>query len=235
MSAIWAENLLKLQELDMEIRNLKLRLTMLPKEAEKIQKQIASVESGVRSAREKRAQHELELKQTESQIAELNDKAGKLQEQSALVKKNSEYQAMLGSIAMLKKSISELETRQIELMDMLEKDTLLIRKAEADAKPQTAGLRQEIAELNELASDIKRRGRELLAKRPEVRSMVDSEILPRYEQILKKGTTVPLVCIEADKCGNCHLRLTPQTLNQAKNGAICFCDNCMHIIYSAEN
>jgi len=78
MSAIWAENLLKLQELDMEIRNLKLRLTMLPKEAEKIQKQIASVESGVRSAREKRAQHELELKQTESQIAELNDKAGKL-------------------------------------------------------------------------------------------------------------------------------------------------------------
>ena len=39
-----------------------------------------------------------------------------------LVKKNTEYQAMLGSIAMLKKSISDLETSQLELMEMLEKD-----------------------------------------------------------------------------------------------------------------
>ena len=234
MSAIWAENLLKLQNLDMEIRNLKLRLTMLPKEAEKIQQQISAVEKSVKTAREQKAAHELEMKQNEAQIAELNGKISKLQEQSTLVKKNTEYQAMLGSIAMLKKSISELETRQLELMDILEKDAANIRKAQADARPQSAGLKQELIELSELASDIKKRGRDLLAQRPELRSMVDSEILPRYEQILKKNAGMPLVCIEADKCGNCHLRLTPQTINQARNGAICFCDNCMHIIYSAE-
>ena len=37
MTAIWAENLLNLQKLDLEIRNLKLRLTILPKEAEELQ------------------------------------------------------------------------------------------------------------------------------------------------------------------------------------------------------
>ena len=235
MSAYWVQNLLKLQDLDMEIRNLKLRLTMIPKEAEKLQQEIAKIEGKVKLAKEKKAAHDRELKQTEAEIAELNDKIGKLQTQSALVKKNTEYQAMLGSIAMLKKSISELETRQLELMDILEKDSSDIRNAEAAVAPETAGFREELSELAELTRDVKRRGRELLAKRPELRNGVDSEVLPRYEQILQKNAGVPLVAVEADKCGNCHLRLTPQTLNQARSGAITYCDNCMHIIYMPDD
>ena len=231
MSAYWVQNLLKLQDLDMEIRNLKLRLTMIPKEAEKLQQEIAKIEGKVKIAKEKKAAHDRELKQTEAEIAELNDKIGKLQTQSALVKKNTEYQAMLGSIAMLKNSISDLESKQLELMDTLAADDQAIRQAISDVKPETAGLREELKELAELFSDVKKRGRELLNQRPDLRSMVDSEILPRYEQILQKNTTTPLVPVEIDKCGNCHLRLTPQTLNSARAGAITFCDNCMHIIY----
>ncbi|MBR2356964.1 MAG: hypothetical protein IKA65_02910 [Lentisphaeria bacterium] len=231
MSAYWVQNLLKLQDLDMEIRNLKLRLTMIPKEAEKLQQEIAKIEGKVKIAKEKKAAHDRELKQTEAEIAELNDKIGKLQTQSALVKKNTEYQAMLGSIAMLKNSISDLESKQLELMDTLAADDQAIRQAISDVKPETAGLREELKELAELFSDVKKRGRELLTQRPDLRSMVDSEILPRYEQILQKNTTPPLVPVEIDKCGNCHLRLTPQTLNSARAGAITFCDNCMHIIY----
>ncbi|MBE6403119.1 MAG: hypothetical protein IKD10_00290 [Lentisphaeria bacterium] len=231
MTAVWVKNLLNLQALDLEIRNLKLRLTMIPKEAEKLQQEIAAIEGKVKAAKEKKASHELQLKQTEAEIAEINDKIGKLQTQSALVKKNTEYQAMLGTIAMLKKSISELESKQIELMDILADDDKAIYAAVTAVKPETAPLRSELKELAELVNDIKARGRELLAKRPELRSMTDSEILPRYEQILKKNDSIPLVPVETDKCGNCHLRLTPQTLNQARSGAITFCDNCMHIIY----
>jgi len=231
MTAVWVKNLLNLQALDLEIRNLKLRLTMIPKEAEKLQQEIAAIEGKVKAAKEKKASHELQLKQTEAEIAEINDKIGKLQTQSALVKKNTEYQAMLGTIAMLKKSISELESKQIELMDILADDDKAIYAAVTAVKPETAPLRSELKELAELVNDIKARGRELLAKRPELRSMTDSEILPRYEQILKKNDSIPLVPVETDKCGNCHLRLTPQTLNQARSGAITYCDNCMHIIY----
>lgn len=231
MSAVWVKNLLKLQELDLEIRNLKLRLTMIPKEAENLKQEIAKIEGKVKIAKEKKAAHELQLKQNEAEIADLNDKIGKLQTQSALVKKNTEYQAMLGSIAMLKKSISDLESKQLELMDLLTADDQAIYAAAAAVKPETAGLRAELKELAELYNDIKARGRELVAKRPELRSMVDSEILPRYEQILQKNTTTPLVPVEADKCGNCHLRLTPQTINSTRAGVITFCDNCMHIIY----
>lgn len=113
MSAVWVKNLLKLQELDLEIRNLKLRLTMIPKEAENLKQEIAKIEGKVKIAKDKKAAHELQLKQNEAEIADLNDKIGKLQTQSALVKKNTEYQAMLGSIAMLKKSISDLESKHI--------------------------------------------------------------------------------------------------------------------------
>ena len=231
MTAVWAKNLLNLQSLDLEIRNLKLRLNIIPKEAENLQQEIAKIESKVKTAKAAKAAHELELQQTESEIAEINDKIDKLQIQSAMVKKNTEYQAMLGSIAMLKKSASDLESRQIELMDTLAADDRAIRAAVAAVKPETAPLREELKELAELTNDIKARGRALLAKRPELRSMVDSSILPRYEQILKTQTTIPLMPVEDGKCGNCHLRLTPQTINSARAGAITFCDNCMHIIY----
>lgn len=231
MAVSWVEKLLALQDLDMEIKKLKLRLTMLPKEAENLQKELAAIEGKVKAARSVKAEHELQLKKNENEIAELNSKIEKLQAQSELVKKNTEYQAMLGSIAMLKKSISDLETSQLELMEQLEKDNNSIRAAMAAVKPESTPLREELTELAELANDIKRRGRELVAQRPALRSMVDGEVLPRYEQILQKNAGQPLVAVEGDKCGNCHLRLTPQTLNSARAGNITFCDNCMHIIY----
>ena len=36
MTAVWAKNLLNLQELDLEVRNLKLRLNIIPKEVENL-------------------------------------------------------------------------------------------------------------------------------------------------------------------------------------------------------
>ena len=173
MAVSWVEKLLALQDLDMEIRKLKLRLTMIPKEAEKLQQQIAVIENKVKLARGVKAEHELQIKKNENEIAELNGKIEKLQAQSELVKKNTEYQAMLGSIAMLKKSIGDLETSQLELMETIEQDNEAIRKALAAVKPESAPLREELSELAELVNDVKRRGRELLAKRPELRSMVD--------------------------------------------------------------
>lgn len=235
MAASWVENLLNLQNLDMEIRNLKLRLTMIPKEAEKLQHAINSIEGKVKAARAQKSAHELQYKKNEDEIADLNGKIEKLQTQSELVKKNTEYQAMLGSIAMLKKSISDLETSQLELMENIEQDNAEIRKAIAAVKPESAPLREELSELAELTSDVKRRGRELLAKRPALRSMIDGELLARYEQILQKTPGQPLSATEGDKCGNCHLRLTPQTLNSARAGNITFCDNCMHIVYIPED
>ena len=231
MAAIWAQNLLKLQTLDLEIRNLKLRMTMIPKEANAVKAQVAAVEAKVKAARELRQSHERELKQNEADAAGLADKIRKLEQQSGLVKKNTEYQAMMDSIAMLKKAIGDLETRALELMDIIEEDAGKIRAAEETAKVESAGLREEYEELRTLYRDVQLRIRELEKQRPELRNGVDAEVLPRYEQILAKNSGTPLVAIEEDKCGECHLRLTPQTLNNARNGAIAFCDNCMHIIY----
>ena len=95
----------------------------------------------------------------------------------------------------------------------------------------TQGVLANLCDFEELTLDIKRRGAMLLKKRPELRTMVDSELLSRYEMILKKNAGTPLVCVDADKCGHCHLRLTPQTLASARSGAVTLCDNCMHIIY----
>ena len=215
----------------MEIRNLRLRMTMIPKEAAAIKEKIAVIESRVKAAREQRQSHEMELKRSEAEAAELAAKIRKLEQQSGLVKKNTEYQTMMDTIAMLKKAIGDHETRSLELMDLIEEDAGKIRAAEASAKLESAGLREEYEELRSLYRDVQLRIRELEKERPALRECIDSEVLPRYEMILSKNSGVPLVAVKAGKCGHCHLSITPQTLNNARGGAVASCDHCMYLIY----
>lgn len=56
--------------------------------------------------------------------AEQNEEKAKLQNfliQSSSIRKNNEYEIMMGNIGMTKKHISDLETEEIEAWDVFEK------------------------------------------------------------------------------------------------------------------
>jgi hypothetical protein len=63
---------------------------------------------------------ELAIKAEEAKIQTLNAESTKLQQQSALVKKNNEYQAMLSGIAQNKEKISAIEEELLIKFDELE-------------------------------------------------------------------------------------------------------------------
>ena len=98
-------SLLALQELDLKLRNLEARLKMLPKEMKSLIVKRDELLAGTAAAADKVRKIELAIKDTEGKIAGIEEENRKLQQQSSLVKKNTEYQAMLAAIENNKKKV----------------------------------------------------------------------------------------------------------------------------------
>ena len=227
--------LLKLQALDMRCRDLKLRGISIPKELDKIIARRDSLNAATAAAADKVKKMELAIKAHEGEIQTLNAESAKLQQQSALVKKNNEYQAMLAGIAQNKEKIGAIEEELLIKFDELE---ALKTEAERVRKTNAAELRaarQEFEELLGFSKTCEAEVAKLTKERPTLLSGIPTDLLARYERLLKgKDQGAPLVQLENGCCGNCHMRVTLQTLNQLSKGELESCDNCQHLIYTAD-
>ena len=86
-----------------------------------------------------------------------------------------------------------------------------------------------------MVSEIKEEVLKLKADKKRFTTQIDLNVLEIYKRLLesdKKGR--PVVPIINGSCSNCLLKITPQTMNEAKKGAVIQCDNCSHIIYDHE-
>ncbi len=232
MAARWAEALLKLQTIDLRIRELETRLALLPKEMETLKGKRDAAVAEVATAANAAKKIELNRKSVESEIEKLNGENKKLQQQSSMVKKNTEYQAMLGTIALNNKKIGELESRELELMDEFEEAKKAYRKLRQNNEAAVNAIRAEFDELVAFAGDLKKEIAQLKAERPADVRGVDAETLARYNRLLNaKDGIAPLVKVENEICGSCHLRVTRQAMTNMQKGAVTSCENCMHFIY----
>ena len=235
MPARWVQALLEVQATDLRIRDLETRMSLLPGELTKLKEKRDKVAAGTAAAADAARKIERAIKANESEIARLTEESKKLQQQSAMVKKNIEYQAMLNTIALNKNKIGDLEGKVLELMDQFEAAKVNYRKVKTanDATIQT--IRGEFEELVAFAGEVKEEIKKLRESRPGMIRFVDNDTLGRYNALLggKNGGT-PLVKVENGICGSCHLRVSPQVMNDISKGAVTYCANCQHLLYDDE-
>lgn len=227
----WIESLLALQKVDMRIINLHLRLKMIPAEAEKLKKKMADTEAELADAKNSMQKSSIEIKQTESAIAEINNKIEQLQQQSSLVKKNTEYQAMLTQIDTQKEKISELETKMLELFDQDEENKEKFKDIEKEFKAEKDSISEELAELEGLTKEVKTEIKELMSSRAPLEAKIDTNVLTQYKRLIKTGKAPLAKVNSAGICSNCHLKITPQTMTETKKGVVVYCDNCSRLLY----
>lgn len=227
----WFAGLLELQNVDMRLRNLKLRQEMLPKELKSLDQEIVEINSKLKEENENIKKTELEIKKIEGNIALVNETIRKIQANSAMVKKNNEYQAMLHEIEQHKSNISDHESKEINLLDVLENQKNEHREQEKQSRSRIKNITENQAELKQLAEDVVSEIVTLNEERVQKTKQVDQELLSHYNRLLK-SQGCPLVNVSNGICGNCHLKLTPQTLAETKKGAMAVCDNCQHLLYT---
>lgn len=229
----WVIRLLALQETDLRIRQLHDRLGLLPRELARIEGELTADRGRADVAREQIKAAELAIRQVEADIKTENDTIQKLQTQSVNIKKNEEYAAMLREISHHKSRIGAHETRQLEAMEQLDATRNRLRAIEKDLSDKAQTAETEKVEFKELAARLQAEIARLKETRKPQASAVGDDVLGQYERLLKRQG-VPLVKVENEICGNCHLKLTPQTANEARKGRHVACDNCGHLLYAEE-
>ena len=235
MAALWAEELLKLQALDGKIGNVRTRLSLLPKERDRIVGAKKNADAEVAAADRRLAEFRASLRRMEAEIKTLEEKRDRIRQQSALVKKNDEYQTMLKESAMLDAAIGELEAKTLAEMDRLPAMEAAASAARQAAAKTIRELKQEYLEFAEAEKSFRTDLDALLRERQAAAESIDEKMLRPYEELRKSGDGQPLVPIDGDGgCGHCCLKLTPQTLADARAGKFAQCDHCGYMVYFAD-
>jgi predicted nucleic acid-binding Zn-ribbon protein len=230
----WITDLLALQEIDMRIRGLKTRLSIIPEEISKLGKELAIEKSKLEHAKESFVGIELEIKKKESAIKDQNETMKKYNTQSALIKKNDEYRAMMKEIENVKNKISDIETEQLGFMDKIEAVKNAFKSEEKLFRDREKAIAEEENELKDLEGKLKAEIEKQNSSREEFSTKISPDLLSTYKRLLSKKTGTPLIDVHQGICGNCHLKLTPQTVNSVRKEMQVFCDNCGHLLYPGE-
>ena len=232
MKALWAEELLKLQAVDAKIRSVLTRLSLLPKERDRIVGAKRAADAEVAAAEKRLAEFRAGLRRMEAEVKTLEEKRDRVRQQSALVKKNDEYQTMLRESAMLDHAVGELEAKTLAEMDRLPEQENAVVEVKQKCARTIRELKREYLEFGAAEKSFQADLAALRRERAATAEMIDAKILQPYEELHKSGDGQVVVPIGEDgSCGHCCLKLTPQTLAFARAGKFTQCDNCSHLVY----
>jgi uncharacterized protein len=225
------ENLLKLQEADREIRRLQDEIAELPKRVAAIEQKLAGTKAQLEKAQAAIKADDASRRKYETTITDLRGKISKYRDQSLDVKTNEQYKALLHEIQFSEKEIAANEDKILELMvnaDAREKE---VKAAQAELKAETAEIETEKEQARQRTDEDQKQLVEWQAKRDQMRSKIDADLLRQYDRVSKfRGTGISEV--RDHKCMACQVMLRPQTYNDVRSGQqTVVCDSCQRILY----
>ena len=232
MTVTCLDELLELQDLDLRLRNLELRLKTIPQEMKNMIARRDAINASTVEAASQVKRIEMNINASEAEVSRLQSENAKLLQQSSQVKKQTEYQAMLQAIENNKNSISGEEEKTIILYDELEaaKKSFAVTKKNNDDKIKI--IKSEFDEIIDYSKKVEVELARLKQERPKLVQKIPVDIFSTYTRLLNGKNSNAAVCAVIDGiCSGCHLRVTPQTINDIARDRMAVCDNCQCFIY----
>ena len=226
------EKLLILQDRDRKISRVQNELARIEPERQILQSRAANTQASLDSAKLHVKKIETERKDLELQVEAHKQKIEKYSIQQFQTKKNEEFRALGHEIETCKKAITEIEDKELELMEQAEAAQKQVVAAGQTANEAKKHVEEQIAELTAREENLKKELAELTANREELAAAVDESARNRYERLLKnKGENV-VVGIQHGVCGGCHMKFPTQiVLSCRREEEIVTCPNCGRILY----
>ena len=224
--------LLVLQDRDAKASRLEAELESIDPEREKTRRDSLRAQQVLEQAKQEHMQLEVRRKDLENDAESRREQILKYSQQQLETKKNEEYQALGREIDHTRQAISEIEDRELELME--EQDVFKTKLAEAkrvaeEAKASEAAM---LSDLDEREKNIEKELDELDEEREELVSKINKKTYAHYERLLDTKEGSVIVGVDHGSCGGCHMKLQAQEIVNAKSGReMVTCTNCGRLIY----
>ena len=227
------ERLRDLQNSDLIIHRLKKRLSEIPSETEKIKDKFKKETEGLVDLDKEVKKEEVTLKETELEIASLEEEIKKAQRRLVEVKTNREYTALMSEIDGCKKKIPNLEEHALLLMDNVGRVKKIRKEEEKRLEKEKSALDEKLKVLAREEAEVRTKLSEEEKRRPILAGAIPRETLVAYERVLKaKVNRKALTGVKDNICTGCQTRLPTGTLDQLHKGAdLVFCEGCNRLLY----
>jgi uncharacterized protein len=174
-------------------------------------------------------------KAIESEVQSENDHMGKIKVKLPAVKTNKEYTAILAEVDAVKLKVSELEDKELEIMEILEEKQKDIPGIEKNCKQENIYFQEYKTKKEGELGRMKQELEVYIAKREQLMEQVDRVMVQRYEKIAKSRGGQAVVSLRGNICQGCFQHVLPQMVINVKVGeTILQCASCLCFLYWEE-
>ena len=230
------EKLLILQDRDYRLLQTQTELNSIEPERRSLQTRGHEAQTLVDAARNKVMQLESSRKGLELEVEGLRQRIEKYSLQQFQTKKNEEYKALTHEIDTCKAGISQLEDRQLELMESADLGQREVAAANAALQEAKRVVSDQMADLAQKEQRLQKQIADWQSDYPQLVEGVPENMLERYRRLRKSKGDRVLVGIEHSVCGGCHMKLpTHIVVGCQGNQELMACPNCGRILYYARH
>lgn len=227
------ENLLRLQEIDRHISELKLSKEKIPQEIEEIEDLLGDKKADLEHAKQSVAELEKQKRVLENEIKDEEERIKKDRERLMQVKSNDEYHALLREIENSKKEVSERETGIIKLLDRMDDEKVKIDGVQNGLSTLEKELNEKKVEMEKFLKNVDAKIEEHSKEREEFVKKVKPALLSKYNVIKRKKNYNDVITRIVDgACSCCCMRVPPQVINEIRAFRnLHVCQTCERILY----
>lgn len=227
------EKLIRLQELEDELRTESDRLADIPIQRAAADAQLAEERVRLEEARSALEGCQRERRQQEGHLQDFETKRSRFKTQLMDVKTNKEYTAVLHEIEIVDREVSKCE--DLILAEMERVDALADRVKQEEGAVQECEERHasEVHELDALRTTLEGEAEKLRKERDAVFAELPEDVRELFQRVAKsRGGAVAEA--KDGVCLQCRVKLRLQFYVEVKrNEAIRQCENCSRILYHA--
>jgi uncharacterized protein len=229
------ERLLLLQDRDKKARSLRAELKNIPVERKSLEQKLANAQQSAGDAKTRQRNAEIEQARLDTEIRSRRDQINKYEAQKLQTRKNEEFQALNHSIDHVRKEISGIEDRQIELMEILEALKPEVAASEKAAKQAAESVQRQLTDLGTKLKTLEQQLVELDATRAKYTEGLDEDLLDTYQRLFATKSEA-LVAVNHDVCSGCHMKVTISTAAATRAAkSIVHCDQCNRILFQGSH
>jgi uncharacterized protein len=224
--------LMKLQELELAIRQFEAAIAAKPHELDPLMRALDDARASANTHRKDLEALDRQRRQLESVVTEEQFNLQKAQRKLLEVKTNKEYSAMVAEIEAFKQKISGHEDAALHIMELTElrKQELqdIDRRVQEADQRLTEGRGRIESELAVLQGTLAGRQQ----TRDEVIRQLERPVMDLYMRLLSTRKGLAVVGIKNGTCQGCFLALPPQLMQEVRrNDRVLTCSHCQRILY----
>ncbi|MBP9222468.1 MAG: hypothetical protein KBF76_01275 [Verrucomicrobiales bacterium] len=226
------EKLLRVQHHDQKVKSIDKELSGIPIEEKDIRERLIADTESVEAAKLEMQHTEVAIKNLEIDVATRRDSIGKLKVQQFETRKNEEFQRMGKEIERYTAEISELEDREMILMEKADGQKKILDVVRAKLVESETAVVEEIEDLADLAKKLKSDRDNELAERAKHAEAVEEEVIDNYNRLFKSKNGMAVVGLVDEVCQGCHMKVVRATVVEVKaENGLAHCENCGRILY----